>query len=145
MKKIILAAVAILMAGMFVGCASTPRTSNSNNKNKIFTGVYDENISDVYDDIYWKKNPRDGVARLAINDGKILELRKPSDPDRDIRIQNTFNELINSSEISGRDFMKILGCQQFMQAQSEAGSKTPFFTLRNFLNEQEILPLLLHS
>ena len=145
MKKIFYTAILILMAGMLVGCASTasPTTTSKSRKsseNKIYNGVYDKTISDVYDDIYWKKSSYGGIVALAIDEGKILELRKPSDPDRDPRIQNTFNKLINSPKISGRDFMKILACQHFFRPRWEFGSKTqtPFFTLRDFLNEKEI-------
>ncbi len=143
MKKIIFVILTTLIVCMFIGCASTSgvvntsKTFNKSNKTP-FNGAYDNRISDVYDDVYWKENPRGGDARLAINDGKILSLRKPSDPDRDIRIQNTFNELVNSFKISGRDFMKIYGCHQFMKTQSDFGSKIPFFTLRDFLDEKEI-------
>ena len=145
MKKIILAAIAILMAGMLVGCASTSgvvNTSKTSNKSKKtpFNGVYDKTISDIYDDVYWKKSSYGGIVALAIDEGKILELRKPSDPDRDPRIQNTFNKLINSPEISGRDFMKILACQHFFRPRWEFGSETQstFYTLRDFLNEKPI-------
>ena len=145
MKKIILTAVAVLMAGMLAGCASTSgvanmsKTSNKSNKTP-FNGVYDKTISDVYDDVYWKKSSYGGIVALAIDEGKILELRKPSDPDRDPRIQNTFNKLINSPEISGRDFMKILACQHFFRPRWEFGSETQttFYTLRDFLNEKPI-------
>ena len=142
MKKIILLVVTILMAGIFVGCASTSniantsKTLNSNNKNKIFTGVYDENISDIYDDVYWVKSTQRWPIR--IDDMKVYKLRKSSDPDRNIRLQNTFNKIINSTEISGRDFYKLIGCEKFMKEQLAAGAKDPFFTLEDFLTEKEI-------
>ena len=142
MKKIILLVVMILMAGIFVGCASTSniantsKTLNSNNKNKIFTGVYDENISDIYDDVYWVKSTQRWPIR--IDDMKVYKLRKSSDPDRNIKLQNTFNRIINSTEILGRDFYKLIGCEKFMKEQLTAGAKDPFFTLEDFLTEKEI-------
>ena len=145
MKRITFTAILILMVGLLIGCASTASTTTTSKSrkrsgNKIYNGVYDKTISDVYDDVYWKKSSYGGIVALAIDEGKILELRKPSDPDRDPRIQNTFNKLINSPKISGRDFMKILACQHFFRPRWEFGSKTqtPFFTLRDFLNEKEI-------
>ena len=137
MKKITFTTIAFLIAGILTGCTSTPRTSNSNNKNKIFTGVYDESISDIYEDVFWVNSLQIGCP-IHINDRKVYELRKSSDPDRNIRLQNTFNKLINSPEISGRDYFKIFGCEQFMKQLSENNPAIDFFSLEDFLNEKEI-------
>ena len=143
MKKIILLVVTILMAGIFVGCASTSniantsKTSNSNNKNKIFNGVYDETIGDVYDDIYWYNHDEGYLLSIACDLDKVYRLKKSSDPDQQYRIQNTFNKIINSQKISGRDYNKLFWCNYFMKQKSEYYG-CPFFTLEDFLYNKEI-------
>ena len=136
MKKILLAAVAVLMAGMLAGCASTSgvsNTSKTSNKssNAPFNGVYDESFGDVYDDVYWKEV--ENICPIQCDLNKVYQLKKTSDYDQQYRIQNTFNKIINSSEISGRDYFKLFWCQKFMKKDSSKN----YYTLEDFLDEKE--------
>ena len=139
MKKMILAAVAVLMVGMLAGCASTSGVSNtsktSNKSSKApFNGVYDESFGDIYDDIYWKEV--ENICPIHCDLNKVFQLRKTSDYDQQYRIQNTFNKIINSSEISGREYFKLFWCQRFMKKDSFKN----YYTLEDFLNESNIKP-----
>lgn len=137
MKKIFLAVTVILIVGLFVGCASTPNTSITpkKNPNEIFNGVYDESIGDIYDDIYWKETQYIGGTDFPIvcDLDKVFKLRKSSDYDQQYKVQNTFNKIIKSKKISGRDYYKLFWCHKFM---SEDKTKN-YFTLKDFLNENE--------
>ena len=142
MKKIILLVVTILIAGMLTGCASTSGVSNtskiSNKSSKApFNGVYEESISDVYDDVYWYNHDEGYLLSIACDLNKVYQLKKSSDPDQQYRIQNTFNKIINSQKISGRDYNKLFWCNYKMNKESTYNSYK-FFTLEDFLYNKEI-------